>query len=144
MTHGSFGDLVPERTSFSPAKLLRNSEQPGIQIPAAMFVFISADNMATALTIASLNCLGELFKSCGVFLRKSLHKNVQCILIGLCTEVQAEKGIKTSFLNFKASGARSALYNTLLEVVLGSHPKWPAPTQYALKIFEQGETFSKT
>ena len=110
--------------------------------PLQCLSFISADNMATALTIASLNCLGELFKSCGVFLRKSLHKNVQCILIGLCTEVQAEKGIKTSFLNFKASGARTALYNTLLEVVLGSHPKWPAPTQYALKIFEQGENFN--
>ena len=26
MTHSSFGDLVPERTTSSPAKLLRNSE----------------------------------------------------------------------------------------------------------------------
>ena len=92
-----------------------------------------------ALAVASLTCLADIFKSGGVFIRKSLHKNVSCILIGLCTEVQSET--KPTGV-FGQPGVRFALYNALLEVLISSHPKWPAPVQFAIKIFQKGKLSS--
>ena len=89
-----------------------------------------------ALAFAGLTCLADMFKSSGVFIRKSLHKNVSCILIGLCSEVQSEA--KPSGV-FSQSKVRFALYNALLEVLVSSHPKWPAPVQFAIKIFQKGK-----
>jgi hypothetical protein len=43
----------------------------------------TTDKDSAALANAALTCLAEIFKSCGVFLRKSLHKNVQCILVSI-------------------------------------------------------------
>lgn len=99
----------------------------------------SVDKMSTALAVASLSCLGEVFKASGIFLKKSVHKNVQSILVGLCTEMQLERGISTALGSFQSPAARAALYSALLEVVTGTHPKWPAPVQFAIKIFQQGD-----
>lgn len=87
---------------------------------------------AAKLAVSSLTCLAGIFKSSGTFLRSSVHKNIQCILIGLCSEMQAEKS------TFVDPEVRLAIYNTLLEVLVSHHPKGPVPLRIAIKLFQQG------
>ena len=142
------GDFLPAKTGVKLAPLSKNRPSKKQQKTATRsdaetresLQQKSVDKMSASLAVASLTCLSDVFRSNGVFLRKSTHKNVQCILIGLCSEVQLERGVAASFGVLGSTAVRLALYSALLEVVVGSHPKWPAPIQYAIKIFQQGTT----
>ncbi len=95
----------------------------------------SSSNEVCSATLAAL-C--EILGASGSLLKASLHKDLQCAVVGLCLEVQqSPPGGRPN--PYKASQCRLGLYKVLKALVLNHGTRWTTPLIYAVKIFQGGE-----
>jgi hypothetical protein len=89
------------------------------------------------LCSASLRAVDAIFTSCGALIDESIHKNVQCVVIGLCMEVQQNSSDSQS-APYKSAECRLGLYRVLKTLLLNYNLRWPSPLGLAVQIFKAG------
>ncbi|XP_078694293.1 proline-, glutamic acid- and leucine-rich protein 1-like isoform X1 [Branchiostoma floridae x Branchiostoma belcheri] len=86
---------------------------------------------------AALGVLKTVLEVVGPIIKPSFHKEVQEFVIPLLLKIQQNQSDPP--IPYSCSKCRKGLYQLLLAAVLVLHPRWPPPTQCAVKIFSVGQ-----
>ncbi|XP_065221900.1 proline-, glutamic acid- and leucine-rich protein 1-like isoform X2 [Planococcus citri] len=84
------------------------------------------------------NTLQLMLRNASVFIKWEHHKTVQTVIVNLLLDIQkcsTEQEYPSMYSNARC---RLMLYGTLLTLLTEPHPKWFAPTSYAVNIFNAG------
>ncbi|KAI8514200.1 Proline-, glutamic acid- and leucine-rich protein 1 [Branchiostoma belcheri] len=85
----------------------------------------------------ALGVLKTVLEVIGPIIKLSIHKEVQEFVIPLLLKIQQNQSDPP--IPYSCSKCRKGLYQLLLAAVLVLHPRWPPPTQCAVKIFSVGQ-----